>query len=555
MADVIRGLSRPHGTQQHAAALAPRHAAPSAAPARTAQALPFPTGLASPLLARAALPLASRLCFAVAPAIITPAGCFPRCPSAPHARTGFTRDPSFPAECSRRGTPALLSAFRPRRACRAQAHDSAASVSTPESSAAAPSGEGSAERRDGGAAEAADAAGSAQGEPFLVLNFYHFADVEDAHGDVERHHAFLQWPMWCAQLSASPVTLSQRRSLHSVFPLPPFTLSLPFPACLPISHLAFPHVRMRVCVCQERDIRGRIYISHQGINAQVSHRGITEQVRQAGAGEAWGMGGGGAGDRSTGVGGADVGVTWHGPTVQVGAQCAATPDSPSHSPFSRSSPHHITCIHTHTAPPAQLSGPASHVMDYAHWVRSDPRFAGVPLQLSPSPIGHAFPRLRLRYKPALVQLSLSPIGHAFPRLRLRYKPALVQVGCLVFSCLHHTVPCVVPRAGGASSLSSPLLPHRQVAGGMEQLYAHLCAATPLSPAEWRSKIDQMQRGEEGEGEREGEGESGPRGWGEGRGEEAVARTKKILLLDVRNGGCRVQWWVVAGRHAAVCLKW
>ncbi|CAI7803323.1 unnamed protein product, partial [Closterium sp. NIES-54] len=353
MADVIRGLSRPHGTQQHAAALAPRHAAPSAAPARTAQALPFPTGLASPLLARAALPLASRLCFAAAPAIITPAGCFPRCPSAPHARTGFTRDPSFPAECSRRGTPALLSAFRPRRACRAQAHDSAASVSTPESSAAAPSGEGSAERRDGGAAEAADAAGSAQGEPFLVLNFYHFADVEDAHGDVERHHAFLQ----------------------------------------------------------ERDIRGRIYISHQGINAQ-------------------------------------------------------------------------------------LSGPASHVMDYAHWVRSDPRFAGVPLQLSPSPIGHAFPRLRLRYKPALVQ----------------------------------------------------------VAGGMEQLYAHLCAATPLSPAEWRSKIDQMQRGEEGEGEREGEGESGPRGWGEGRGEEAVARTKKILLLDVRNGGCRVQWWVVAGRHAAVCLK-
>ncbi|CAI5497795.1 unnamed protein product [Closterium sp. Naga37s-1] len=333
MADVIRRLSRPLGAQQQAAALAPARAAPSAAPTRTAQSLPFPTGLALPLLARAALPLASRLSFAAAPAAITPAGCFPRCRSAPHARTGFIRDPSFPAECSRRRTRALLSAFRPRGACRAQAHDSAASVPTPESSAAAPAGEGSAERRDGGAAEATDGAGSAQGEPFLVLNFYHFADVEDAHGDVERHRAFLQ----------------------------------------------------------ERDIRGRIYISHQGINAQ-------------------------------------------------------------------------------------LSGPASHVMEYAEWVRSDQRFARVPLQLSPSPIGHAFPRLRLRYKPALVQ----------------------------------------------------------VARGMEQLSADLCAATPLSPAEWRSKIDQMQRGEgEGGGEADGERRQGEDN--KGRGEEAVARTKKIMLLDVRNG--------------------
>ncbi|CAI5982072.1 unnamed protein product [Closterium sp. NIES-64] len=346
MADVIRGLSRPLGAQQQAAALAPARAAPSAAPTRTAQSLSFPTGLALPLLARAALPLASRLSFAAAPAAITPAGCFPRCRSAPHARTGFIRDPSFPAECSRRRTRALLSAFRPRGECRAQAHDSAASMPTPESSAAAPAGEGSAERRDGGAAEAADGAGSAQGEPFLVLNFYHFADVEDAHGDVERHRAFLQ----------------------------------------------------------ERDIRGRIYISHQGINAQ-------------------------------------------------------------------------------------LSGPASHVMEYAKWVRSDQRFAGVPLQLSPSPMGHAFPRLRLRYKPALVQ----------------------------------------------------------VAGGMEQLSADLCAATPLSPAEWRSKIDQMQRGEgEGGGEADRERRQGEDN--KGRGEEAVARTKKIMLLDVRNGGCFVF------RHAGCAVR-
>ncbi|CAI5976444.1 unnamed protein product [Closterium sp. NIES-65] len=574
MADVIRGLSRPLGAQQQAAALAPARAAPSAAPTRTAQSLSFPTGLALPLLARAALPLASRLSFAAAPAAITPAGCFPRCRSAPHARTGFIRDPSFPAECSRRRTRALLSAFRPRGECRAQAHDSAASMPTPESPAAAPAGEGSAERRDGGAAEAADGAGSAQGEPFLVLNFYHFADVEDAHGDVERHRAFLQ----------------------------------------------------------ERDIRGRIYISHQGINAQQS--GLAHL-------------------------------------------------SVSRSPLCRLSQLSVPASHVMDGV-RRLSGPASHVMEYAEWVRSDQRFTGVPLQLSPSPIGHAFPRRRLRYKPALVQVGCPASTTLYLFLstgtavdlscgpRLPAPPPALQAGARAgeWSWLHHTVPSVVqvsgrgcttlypplcrygatprkygatprkyaatprkygatPRKYGATPRAPsqrygatvgrpvcrearvsrsphillsppPVLPHpppcptisclrtcgrrhgaalggplcrhapvarspthspppprasplppmtfpHQVAGGMEQLSADLCAATPLSPAEWRSKIDQMQRGEgEGGGEADRERRQGEDN--KGRGEEAVARTKKIMLLDVRNGGCFVF------RHAGCAVR-
>ncbi|GJP36018.1 hypothetical protein CLOM_g20559 [Closterium sp. NIES-68] len=336
MADVLRRLSRPLSAQQQAAAVSPVLVSPASASARAAQTLPLATALAP-----STLPLGSRLSFAAAPAT-APSTRIPGCRSPPlrrlsfrfsrraalHARAGISRDPSVPAECAGRRAPASLVTFRQRRGCHAQAHESAASEVS-RNSAAEAAGGGSAERRDGGAAEAAEGAGSVQGEPFVVLNFYHFADVAEPHGDVERHLAFLQ----------------------------------------------------------DRDIRGRIYMSHQGINAQ-------------------------------------------------------------------------------------LSGPASHVLEYADWVRSDPRFALVPLQLSPSPIGHAFPRLRLRYKPALVQVS----------------------------------------------------------GGMQQLSSDLCAATPLSPAEWRRKIEAMERGErEGDSGEEGEKRH------EGRQGEAAECTKKILLLDVRNG--------------------
>eukprot|EP00897_Mesotaenium_endlicherianum_P008713 jgi/Mesen1/7870/ME000042S07313 len=54
---------------------------------------------------------------------------------------------------------------------------------------------------------------------------------------------------------------------------------------------------------------------------------------------------------------------------------------------------------------AQLSGPVDDALAYGNWVCSQPAFCNVRLQVSPSPDGHAFPRLRLRYKPSLVQVE------------------------------------------------------------------------------------------------------------------------------------------------------
>lgn len=52
----------------------------------------------------------------------------------------------------------------------------------------------------------------------------------------------------------------------------------------------------------------------------------------------------------------------------------------------------------------QLSGPREDAMAYADWVKADERFSPTYIQVSPSPRGHAFPRLKLRYKPSLVQV-------------------------------------------------------------------------------------------------------------------------------------------------------
>ncbi|KAL3693849.1 hypothetical protein R1sor_007500 [Riccia sorocarpa] len=54
---------------------------------------------------------------------------------------------------------------------------------------------------------------------------------------------------------------------------------------------------------------------------------------------------------------------------------------------------------------AQLSSRGRIAIDYAEWVKKDPRFSELLVQASPSPEGHAFPRLRLRYKPSLVQVQ------------------------------------------------------------------------------------------------------------------------------------------------------
>ncbi|KAF2942485.1 rhodanese-like domain-containing protein 8, chloroplastic [Oryza sativa Japonica Group] len=54
---------------------------------------------------------------------------------------------------------------------------------------------------------------------------------------------------------------------------------------------------------------------------------------------------------------------------------------------------------------AQYSGPHKDAVAYADWLRKDHRFRDLLVQTSPSLCGHAFPRLKLRYKPSLVQLE------------------------------------------------------------------------------------------------------------------------------------------------------
>ncbi|CAI9780454.1 unnamed protein product [Fraxinus pennsylvanica] len=54
---------------------------------------------------------------------------------------------------------------------------------------------------------------------------------------------------------------------------------------------------------------------------------------------------------------------------------------------------------------AQYSGPSKDALAYVEWVREDPRFSDILVQISPASNGHAFPRLKLRYKPSLVQLE------------------------------------------------------------------------------------------------------------------------------------------------------
>jgi hypothetical protein len=53
-------------------------------------------------------------------------------------------------------------------------------------------------------------------------------------------------------------------------------------------------------------------------------------------------------------------------------------------------------------------------MAYAEWVKKDPRFSSIFIQVSPCLHHHAFPRLKLRYKPSLVQVRTCLFGFHWP---------------------------------------------------------------------------------------------------------------------------------------------
>ncbi|OVA18501.1 Rhodanese-like domain [Macleaya cordata] len=52
---------------------------------------------------------------------------------------------------------------------------------------------------------------------------------------------------------------------------------------------------------------------------------------------------------------------------------------------------------------AQFSGPVKDSLRYVEWLKKDPKFSEILVQISPAFNGHAFPKLKLRYKPSLVQ--------------------------------------------------------------------------------------------------------------------------------------------------------
>ncbi|KAJ0105812.1 hypothetical protein Patl1_19445 [Pistacia atlantica] len=54
---------------------------------------------------------------------------------------------------------------------------------------------------------------------------------------------------------------------------------------------------------------------------------------------------------------------------------------------------------------AQYSGPSKDALAYVEWLKKDKRFSDILVQISPALNGHAFPKLKLRYKPSLVQAS------------------------------------------------------------------------------------------------------------------------------------------------------
>ncbi|KAJ7542702.1 hypothetical protein O6H91_09G007400 [Diphasiastrum complanatum] len=127
---------------------------------------------------------------------------------------------------------------------------------------------------------------------------------------------------------------------------------------------------------------------------------------------------------------------------------------------------------------AQLSGLPEEALAYADWVKQDSRFVGLLVQVSPSPKGHAFPRLQLRYKPSLVQVE-----------------------------------------GGTASL--PLT--------NDQL-----RAVPLKSHEWKEKLLLAASLEAGDSS-SAIGNVSTKVANEGAGKVAFRSTRKVLLLDVRNG--------------------
>jgi len=169
-----------------------------------------------------------------------------------------------------------------------------------------------------------------------VINFYKLTDVAEPHACVQEH--LQSHPRTCGPTDAAAALLE--------CPAPPavscWTLPRSFPAQLSCCFLCGAGVQE-----QGLDIKGRIYISAQGINAQVGPTSCTLL---------WGL--------------------MHPPSptqIAVLPVCRCNAD--------------CRCAWMLVQRPAlgctslQLSGPREGALEYAQWVKTDPRFADVVLQV------------------------------------------------------------------------------------------------------------------------------------------------------------------------------
>ena len=154
----------------------------------------------------------------------------------------------------------------------------------------------------------------------------------------------------------------------------------------------------------------------------------------------------------------------------------------------------------------QYSGPREDVMIYAQWVKDDPRFSHLYVQVSPSPCGHAFPRLRLQYKPSLVQVSCGFITI-----------------CIVSSVLGSCKMWLNYKSSFLHILWNPFV---KVDGGTLGLPITdpSSRAVPLSPQNWKQRLLQAENSKLFQN------------WNmPGKEDNGKSVERPVLLLDVRNG--------------------
>lgn len=98
-------------------------------------------------------------------------------------------------------------------------------------------------------------------------------------------------------------------------------------------------------------------------------------------------------------------------------------------------PHEEVAKHLSFLKGLMLSGPSKDALAYVEWLREDFRFSDILVQISPALNGHAFPKLKLRYKPSLVQLEggishlplLDPTMRATPLAPSEWRKRLKEV--------------------------------------------------------------------------------------------------------------------------------